>query len=189
MTEKNLQLRIHFDDHKSEVFSLRVLFSKRRSLSLRLLSENALELKAPVGYPLSELLSFIQSKSAWLEKQINRIEQAPEKLSSVEEHMLKRLSLQRVQAFLETYTGPKPLRISIRNQKSRWGSYSQSGTLSINLNAGLLDDALFEYLMIHELCHIVELNHGPAFWALVEKQMPDYKERRKRLKTIALRSQ
>ncbi len=189
MKEKSLKLRIYFDDDKTELFSLHILYRKRRSLSMQLSDENILELRVPLACPDSEIIHFIESKKTWLEKQLNREKIPLERPDSIEEKMLKRLSLQRAQAFLENYSGPKPKKISIRNQKSRWGSYSQSGTLSINLNAGLLEDELFEYLMVHELCHIVEMNHGPAFWSLVEKQIPDYKERRKRLKSVVMRSQ
>lgn len=166
---------------------MRVRYSKRRSLSMRLVSHTQLELLAPLGLTLPEIIKFIESKQNWLDKQLSKPEPQTQKLEDGEEGMLKKLSLQRVQKFLDSYPGPKPKLISIRKQKSRWGSYSSSGTLSINLNAGLLDEPLFEYLMIHELCHIIELNHGPAFWSLVEARLPDYKIRRKQLREIHLK--
>lgn len=187
MQEKNLKLKVIFEDDHSELFHVRVRFSKRRSISMRLSSHKELAVSAPLGLPLNDIIRFIESRHQWLEKQLDKPEVEEQKFAEGEEEMLKKLSLQRAQAFLDGYEGPKPERISIRKQKSRWGSYSSSGTLSINLNAGLLEESLFEYLMIHELCHIIELNHGPAFWSLVEARIPDYKERRKKLKAIILK--
>ncbi len=185
--ERHLRLKVTFDDEYAEWFDVKVCFSKRRSISMKMISHTELEVRAPLGLPLPEIVKFIESRPAWLEKQLSKPDPQTHKLEDGEEALLKKISLQRVQKFLETYQGPKPKLISIRKQKSRWGSYSSSGTLSINLNAGLLDDALFEYLMIHELSHIIELNHGPAFWSLVETQLPDYRLRRKQLREIKLK--
>ena len=73
-------------------------------------------------------------------------------------------------------------RISIRNQTSRWGSCSSKGNLNFNCKLMLLDDELIDYVVVHELCHRLQMNHSPAFWAEVERIIPDYRLRRKRLK-------
>lgn len=74
-------------------------------------------------------------------------------------------------------------RLALRDQKSRWGSYSKS-TNSIYLNFRLLfaPAGVMDYVILHELAHIKELNHSRAFWALVGGAMPDYKEKRKWLR-------
>lgn len=165
---------------------LEIRFARRRSLSLRLRDRTHLEIKAPIGTPLSFIEDFLQQKKGWLERRWLAQGEAGggEAPDETELAMLRRLTLERAEAFLAAYDGPKPQRISVRRQKSRWGSYSASGTLSLNLNAALLDERLFEYLMIHELAHIEEMNHSPAFWAKVEARIPDYKARRKALKAI-----
>ncbi len=184
---KQLKLKITFDDAQSEWLELRIYHCQRRSLSLRLTAKKELEVRAPLNLSTAEIARFVESKSAWLERQLNKPVVEPERIPPAEEAVLKKICAERVADFLTSYEGAKPARVHIRKQKSRWGSYSSSGTLSINLNAALLDDALFEYLMIHELSHIVELNHSPAFWSLVESRIPDYKERKKRLKAIPLK--
>jgi predicted metal-dependent hydrolase len=77
-------------------------------------------------------------------------------------------------------------RVSIRNQKTRWGSCSRRGSLSFNVRLGSLPADLRDYIVIHELCHLKEFNHSAAFWELVSKQAPDYLIRRQKLKQLKL---
>jgi predicted metal-dependent hydrolase len=65
-------------------------------------------------------------------------------------------------------------RITMRNQRSRWGSCSSSGALSFNWRLVLAPHDVLDYVVVHEVCHLVELNHGPAFWRLVAKRRPGY---------------
>ena len=67
-------------------------------------------------------------------------------------------------------------RISLRDQRSRWGSCSTTGTLSFNWRLVLAPHDVLDYVVVHEICHLVELNHGPGFWALVAKRRPAYAE-------------
>ena len=76
---------------------------------------------------------------------------------------------------------PKTLRLS--SAKGRWGSMSTRGTLSLNRSLLFCPPDIVDYVIVHELCHIAHPNHSPAFWALVERHMPDYRTRRAWLKT------
>lgn len=73
-------------------------------------------------------------------------------------------------------------RISIKNQKTRWGSCSKKGNLNFNYRIVFLPDRLARYLVVHELCHLKELNHSRKFWGLVGAFLPNYKLLRKELK-------
>ncbi len=75
-------------------------------------------------------------------------------------------------------------RISIRDQHSRWGSCSAKGNINFNYKLILLPDVLRDYVVVHELCHLGELNHSRRFWALVERTVPEYKKLQKRLKGL-----
>lgn len=73
-------------------------------------------------------------------------------------------------------------RISIRNQRTRWGSCSKSGNLNFNYKILLLEELLVDYIVVHELCHLQELNHSKKFWNLVAHVFPNYKQIRNELR-------
>lgn len=75
-------------------------------------------------------------------------------------------------------------RVAIKNQKTCWGSCSEYGNLNFNYKVIFLPEPIMDYVIVHELCHLVELNHSPAFWAHVERVLPDYKERKKLLRKM-----
>ena len=72
--------------------------------------------------------------------------------------------------------------VQIRNQRRRWGSCSPRGVLRFNWRLAMLEPALVEYVVVHELAHLTHMNHSPAFWDLVAQHLPDVKERRRRLR-------
>jgi predicted metal-dependent hydrolase len=74
--------------------------------------------------------------------------------------------------------GVKHLRITVRDQISRWGSCSSKGALSFNWRLVLAPHDVLDYVVVHEVCHLIEHNHGPAFWKLVESRRPAYRESR-----------
>jgi hypothetical protein len=73
-------------------------------------------------------------------------------------------------------------RVSIRNQRSRWGSCSKKGNLNFNYRVVLLPLEVADYIVVHELCHLGEFNHSKKFWELVAKTIPDHKQIRKELR-------
>ncbi len=78
----------------------------------------------------------------------------------------------------------KPL-LRIQKMTNRWGSCSKSGRIILNLELIKAPKECIDYVIMHELCHLPEQHHGPRFWRLLEKLMPDYAERRKRLNLFA----
>jgi len=74
--------------------------------------------------------------------------------------------------------------VSIRNQKTRWGSCSRQKNLSFSYRLFLLPPRFCDYVIVHELCHLKEMNHSPKFWALVARTFPDYKKLRREMKAL-----
>ena len=75
-------------------------------------------------------------------------------------------------------------RVLVRDQRSRWGSCSSDGTLRFSWRLGMLEPALIDSVVVHELAHLDVMNHSPAFWEIVLKAMPDARDRRKRLNEV-----
>lgn len=94
----------------------------------------------------------------------------------------RELALERIDIHWRSI-GRSPEGITIRNQKTRWASCSSRGNLSFNLRCSMLPIELFDYIVIHELCHLVYMNHSREFWRLMEEILPDYDYKRKRLKS------
>ena len=80
-----------------------------------------------------------------------------------------------------------PKRISIKNYKSRWGSCSSKGEINYNWKIIMAPDKIIDYLIVHELCHMIHFNHSKQFWSKVQEYISDYKERRLWLKNNSYR--
>ncbi len=92
------------------------------------------------------------------------------------EHLGARLRM------LQQPLGVEAAALSIRAQRTRWGSCSARGAINLNWRLLLLPSRLADYVLVHELCHLRHMNHSPAFWALVATQLPDHVQRRQELR-------
>ena len=86
---------------------------------------------------------------------------------------------------LASQVGRSPRRIQIRGQRSRWGSCSSRGTISVNWRLMQIPSRFIDYVVTHELCHLVHPNHSPRFWGAVARLHPQYKTIRRELRNIA----
>jgi len=97
-------------------------------------------------------------------------------LQQAEEYLVQRVN------YYEKIIGKSPTSILVKRYKSRWGSCSTTGQVTFNWLIMMAPPAVIDYVVIHELCHLHEPNHSPAFWQLVERFQPDYKSYKQWLK-------
>lgn len=172
--------------HKS-LLKPEIIRSSRKTLGLEVTSEGMIRIRAPYGVSEDVILRFLESKSAWIQKSLAKVRARQEKLKEEEaqygkltEAELKVLKMQAEEVFparAAFYAGKMGIsygRITIRRQKTRWGSCSQSGNLNFNCLLMLAPPGVVDYVVVHELCHRIEMNHSPRFWELVGEVYPDY---------------
>ena len=159
--------------------------SRRKTISIQITPEGKVLLRAPDRMPRKEAEAFLESKKAWVESHLAKLPSPAPKLTAEE---IKALAQQaaadiplRVEAIAKTM-GISYGRITIRSQRTRWGSCSAKGNLNFNCLLMLCPEEVRDYVVIHELCHRLELNHSPGFWALVAKYCPDHLRHRKWMK-------
>ena len=169
----------------------KIIRSNRRSISIQVTNEAELVVRAPFSMTDQKIRAFLKEKETWITKHLKFAEeqkrQAEEegKLSYEEIMLLAKKakdSFAEKTDFYAKQVGVDYGRITIRNQKTRWGSCSESGNLNFNCLLMLAPEEVQDYVVVHELCHRKEMNHSQAFWKEVEKVLPDYKKRRKWLK-------
>jgi predicted metal-dependent hydrolase len=129
----------------------------------------------------AEIDAAIAANLGWLERQLAKAA-APtlglDRLSLTAEQG-RREARERISLIAQSEAvalGVSYARISLRDQRSRWGSCSTTGTLSFNWRLVLAPHDVLDYVVVHEICHLIEMNHGPAFWALVARRRPGYLE-------------
>lgn len=170
-------------------YTIEILRSHRRTLGLEITRDGRILVRAPYRLPDREIQSFIEKKAAWLEKQLRLFEErqaaAEEGLSEDEIRKLAEQALRVIPgrvAYFADFMNVSYGRVTVRCQKTRWGSCSQKGNLNFNCLLMLAPPEVLDYVVVHELCHRKEMNHSASFWAEVEKVLPDYKIRRRWLK-------
>ncbi len=166
---------------------------RTKNIRLTIKSDGSLTVSAPRHLDENRIRDFIKIKSKWIFDKLNYLAEHPGIVLSagrgnLEEH--KRGALKFVHSRLEYFNKIyqfKYSRVAVRSQKTRWGSCSRRGNLSFNYQVCLLPEKHADYIIVHELCHLGQLNHSKNFWQLVAKAVPDYKEIKKELKQIHLR--
>lgn len=176
-----------------KTYFIEIIQSDRKSFSLEIKSQDKIICRAPDKASRSDIDGFIESHRAWLEKHLKKLSEAEtggverEALSENDIKLLKKRAKEYIPQraeFFSNQMGIKYGNITIRLQKTRWGSCSSKGNINFNCLLMLTDIEIIDYVVVHELCHLKQMNHSEEFWKEVEKVLPDYKERKKRLKQI-----
>ena len=184
-----MQRQIQLDNNQIN-YTLK-LSNKARKMRLAIYCDGDFVVTAPKLLSLNLIEHFIAQKAEWIIKKLNNLKSNPRILTasgSKKEYLeLKAQALvlaqERIEHFNQFYNF-KFNKINIKNQKTRWGSCSRKGNLNFNYKIALLPPSLADYIIVHELCHLQEFNHGPKFWTLMGKTVPDYHQRRKELKRL-----
>ena len=162
--------------------------SARRTIGLRV-GPQGLSVRAPRWAEWSQVEGFLRQRADWVLAHLHRQAATPrppwpEPTPALREQA-RRLFQQRV-ALFAPLLGVQPTALRVSSARTRWGSASTRGTVSLNWRLVCLPLVLVDYVVVHELAHLREMHHGPAFWALVAGVLPDYAERRAALRRYAL---
>lgn len=164
--------------------------ARSRNLRLTVCCDASVVVTKPQGLADHLVEKFLLAKAPWI---LNKIEYFKKheisrvKADPKEYRQNKKAALHLVRQFLTAYNqyyNFKINEIKIKNQKTRWGSCSRQGNLNFSYRLALLPEDLARYIVIHELCHLGQMNHSAKFWNLVAQTCPDYLVKRKQLRLI-----
>lgn len=184
--------------------NITIVRSNRKTLAIQINPDLSVTVRAPIYASQREIERILKEKEGWIQKHIEKIREQEAKrkemygekgeygksaereyLSNEEIHKLAEKALEYIPkrvSYFAKQIGVTYGKITIRNQKTRWGSCSSKGNLNFNCLLMLTPPEVIDYVVVHELCHRKEMNHSGAFWAEIEKVIPSYKEQVKWLK-------
>lgn len=168
--------------------------SSQRAKKVRLTAygDVGLVVTMPRAMPLKNAEQFIRQKAQWIIKTLDFFRQQTVIVPPRERGMTGREAREqarvliqgRVEYFNKIFNFPHN-RLFIKAHKRKWGSCSRRKNLNFNYRLLFLPQELADYIIVHELCHLREMNHSRKFWGLVEKTLPDWRERQKQLRKYA----
>lgn len=164
-------------------YNVEVRRTKRKSAAIKITADMQIVVFVPLYVSDNEIERMVISKSKWIDEHMLKVQSTIDERSKLEKitfEQLKELEDQAVEYIpkrVKYYAEKENFvynKITIKNLVSRWGSCSTKGNLNFNCLLMLTPDYVIDYIVVHELCHLREMNHSEKFWAEVEKIMPDY---------------
>ena len=161
--------------------------SARRTVSLEVTKECTVRVRAPLRMPKGEIDAFVESHKVWVERQLEKRRAMPRKPEPTAQEIaeLKERTRQLVEPLVAAYSakmGLRPAGIRITMARTRYGSCSGTNSLCFSCFLAECPPEAVELVVVHELCHIPHKNHGVQFYRLLESVLPDWKERKQRLR-------
>ena len=168
--------------------------SKRaKRLRLTVYYDGNLVVTLPKGFPEYKVEEYILEKSKWIQEKIDFFNKTfSKKLRLSKNNYLEQkdnvfeLVIKRLSHFNKSYLY-KYNKVIIKNQKTRWGSCSKNKNLNFNFRIGFLSKEMQDYVIVHELCHLKEMNHSRKFWNLIAKSLPNYLVLKKDIKNMGFK--
>ena len=169
-----------------EKIEIEIIKSNRKTIAIEVRQDLRVIVRAPKRASNREIMKFVEQKQDWIAKHLAYMQIRYEETRRVKEKQFtdddirkmkdeaKKVIPDRVKYYADIM-GVTFGKITIKNQKTRWGSCSSKGNLNFNCLLMLTPDKVRDYVVIHELCHLKQMNHSKMFWAEIEKVMPDYK--------------
>ncbi|MBP7348579.1 MAG: M48 family metallopeptidase [Butyrivibrio sp.] len=192
--QSDYHLHVSLSDGSTQDVPCNIVRSDRKSYSISVDQKGTVTLHAPLQASETFISELLQNKSDWiLSKYSAALHAASLRSSSPYSDAQRNLLEKRYRRaaidyfpkrvyFYESQLSVHHKKIAIRDQKTRWGSCTSSGTLSFNWRLILAPPHILDYVVVHELCHLIHMNHSAAFWTTVSSIIPDYKECRKWLR-------
>ena len=170
-----------------EQYQVRIIRTARKTISLSLDENLDVLVRAPYFVSDRDVMRLVEKKADWINKHRNAHKHRSEHMTEEERltaEQLKQLA-EEAKAYLPQrvryYAGKMSVsygRITIRNQRTRWGRCSGKGNLNFNCLLMLMPEAVIDYVVVHELCHRIEMNHSKRFWDQVARVLPDYRSQK-----------
>lgn len=170
---------------------VRLQRKKVKNLNLRIARDgDHVDASAPAWMSPADVADFVHRKHDWIEAQMERVSATPMAQASqaskdevAQWRAVVQACVPALVAAWEPIMGVKAGQLAYRNMTSRWGSCQPStGRICINVRLALYPPECLEYVVVHELCHLLERGHGPRFHQLMDNFMPDWKQRRDKLR-------
>lgn len=166
---------------------------RARRYLIRVRLDGTVRVTIPRGGSKREAAAFYEQQQGWVAGQRQRVadvrDRLPQDLSDAEQQALRaraRRELPSRLLELAASVGLTVRKVSVRNQRHRWGSCSASGLICLNWRLVTMPDSVRDYVLYHELMHLKRMDHSPAFWKLVADACPNHQEARRQLRKHAL---
>ena len=182
------------DKVTNENIRVQVIRSGRKSLGLEVRPDGTVLARIPARLSDRELKAFIEKQQDWILKKVDQVKKRADARTKIKVPSMDALSDAEIQKIKDKIADRvkyycavmqvKVGRITIRNQKTRWGS--SAGNVNFNYQLYYLSDELLDYVVVHELAHRRHMDHSKEFWSEVARYCPDYRARRKQLKEYQL---
>ena len=132
--------------------------------------------KAPIRLEEEYIKEFVNKKSKWIYEGLKKNKVKSKRAEKIEQKDIERLT-KIVEKTINKYSkmlNVKPNKVRIKNIKYAWGSCSSQQNISISIQLAKKEEKVIEYVVLHEICHLIYMNHSKNFWKLVEEYMPEY---------------